>query len=287
MTVTWKILLCYDGSPESAGGERLLRALRLIPGGVVDVLGVIDPGDASDPLGDQLTSLVGRLAAEGVEARSVVRQGHAAEEILQQAEGTAYDLVATGAHGHRGLTRFLLGSTSGRLARHLSTSLLVSRRPPVVVERVLICTSGEEAALGTLEVGARLASASAAEVTLLHVMSQVALSWESPSEDLADTAATAIARNSREGAHLRKAIDRLRSAGLPADPRPVLRHGLVVDEVLDQLRASRSQLLVIGAHRPPTASAMAPLLDDVADQLLTHAPCSVLIARSTGLPPRS
>lgn len=278
--MTWKILLCYDGSPASAGGERLLRALRLIPGGDVDVLGVIEPRHPSDSLEGEVLDLAGRLAGEGVAAQPILRQGHAAEQILQQSEATSYDLVVTGAHGHRGLTRFLLGSTSGRLARHLSTTLLVSRQPPATVERVLICTSGEEPALGTLEVGAHLAAAAAAEVTLLHVMSQVALSWESPSDDLADTAETAIARNSREGAHLRTAMDRLKVAGLPIEPRPVLRHGLVVDEVLKQVRTSRSQLLVIGAHRPPAAaSALAPLLDDVAAQLLTHAPCSVLIAR--------
>lgn len=278
--MTWRILLCYDGSPAAAGGETILRALRLIPGAELDVLGVLEPGHAPASLEPALRSMVERLAGEGIAAQALLRRGHAAEQILQQTEETPYDLVTTGAHGHRGLTRFLLGSTSGRLARHLSTSLLISRRPPKTVERILICSSGEEAALATLETGARIAAVAAAEVTLLHVMSQVALTWESPSEDLTDTAESAIARNSREGAHLRQALARLMSAGPGIEPKPVLRHGLVVDEVLDQIRSGGAQLLVIGAHRiPETSRAYGPLLDDIADQLLTHAPCSVMIAR--------
>ncbi len=59
-----------------------------------------------------------------------------------------------------------------------------------------------------------------------------------------------------------------------------LRHGLVVDEVLEEIRTLEPELLVIGAHRvPETRRAIAPLLDDVAHQILTNAPCSVWIAR--------
>jgi len=111
-------------------------------------------------------------------------------------------------------------------------------------------------------------------------MSQVALSWESPSDDLAATAELAIERGSREGVYLLKGVEALGGSAPSVRVCPRLRHGLVVDEVLAEIRQAGHQLLVIGAHRAPQASRqLAPFLDDVADQLLTHSPCSVLIVR--------
>jgi hypothetical protein len=88
----------------------------------------------------------------------------------------------------------------------------------------------------------------------MHVMSQVALSWESPSDDLAATAEMAIERKSREGGYLLEGIEALRAAAPEVRVLPRLRHGLVVDEVLAEIRQSGQPLLVIGAHRAPAAS---------------------------------
>ena len=99
-----------------------------------------------------------------------------------------------------------------------------------------------------------------------------------------------LLRNGAPFVVLTHALVRLGAVMVPLNARlaapevtvsPRLRHGLVVDEVLAEIRQAKHQLLVIGAHRPPIASdRLAPFLDDVADQLLTHAPCSVLIVRA-------
>ena len=282
--MVWRILLCSDGSPNALAGASMLEALGLGEESEVVVLGVAEPGHPNEPLERGLADLQSRLSVPGRAPEVRLRQGHAAEEILAEAEGSGFDLVIVGAHGRRGLTRFRLGSTASRLARHLPTSLLACRAVPAALDRVLICISGEAASLETVRTGASLALRSGALVTLLHVMSQVALTWESPSEDLADTADTAMARGTREGIYLRQGLQTLSQAGLGQPPVARLRHGLVVDEVMAEIRQVGHQLLTIGAHRPPEASAAyAPYLDDIADRLLTHAPCSVLIVRPTGL----
>jgi len=259
----------------------MLEALGLVEDSEIVVLRVHEPGHATAPIDVGLAELRSRLEVGGRTPDVRVRHGHAAEEILAEAETHSYDLVVVGAQGRRGLTRFRLGSTASRLARHLPTSLLACRRVPVAVERILLCTSGETPSLATLRFGSSLAVRAGARVTLLHVMSQVALTWASPSDDLADTAETAIARGTREGLHLKHGLEVLAQAGLRHPPTARLRHGLVVDEVLAEIRQGDHQLLTIGAHRPPEASAAyAPYLDDVADRLLTHAPCSVLIVRA-------
>ena len=167
---------------------------------------------------------------------------------MAEAEEHTFQLVVVGARGRRGLTRFHLGSTASRLANHLSTSLLAVRRPPPAVENMLICISGQGAAAGTLQLAGALAAGSGAQVTLLHVMSQVALTWESPVEDLVDTAESALERKSPEGRILQIGLEGLRQGGLTTSVLPRLRHGLVVD------RLSRGQVgrpeVVLDATRP-------------------------------------
>ncbi len=279
--MTWRILLCSDGSPAAAAGAAMLAALRLNRDSEITILGVLEPGQESARLDAALQDLAGRIGAGGSHLDIRLRRGHAAEEILAEAEASAYGMVVVGVHGARGFTRFRLGSTAGRLARHLTTSLLACRQVPPTVDRILLCISGEDPSADTLRFGGLVAARSGATILLVHVMSQVALSWESPSDDLAATAELAIERKSLEGMLLGRGIEALRSTSPDVKVTPRLRHGLVVDEVLTEIRQSGAQLLVIGAHRAPEASArLAPFLDDVADQLLTHAPCSVLIVRS-------
>lgn len=279
----WQILLCSDGSPEAEACETMLRGLYLTERSDLVVLGVVEPGHDREALETSVRQQVDRLRRNKVSAEARFRKGHAAEEILAEAEEHTFQLVVVGARGRRGLTRFHLGSTASRLANHLSTSLLAVRRPPPAVENMLICISGQGAAAGTLQLAGALAAGSGAQVTLLHVMSQVALTWESPVEDLVDTAESALERKSPEGRILQIGLEGLRQGGLTTSVLPRLRHGLVVDEVLDEVRESNQQLLVIGAHRSPeTRNAVGPLLDDVAEQLLTNAPCSVLIIRAAG-----
>lgn len=49
--------------------------------------------------------------------------------IQHELAGGAYDLVVTGSHGRRGITRWLLGSVAEATARHAPCSVVVTRRP--------------------------------------------------------------------------------------------------------------------------------------------------------------
>jgi nucleotide-binding universal stress UspA family protein len=276
-----KILATSDGSPESEQAASFLSHLRLPAGSGITLLGVQETPRDETRLRESLERMRDRLSGLGVELQVKVRHGHAAEEIVREVEQHGYDLVAMGAHGRRKPTRFRLGSTTSRLARELPASLLVCRRVPPRVSRVLISSGGESPSLETVGVGGHLAGLIGAEVGLLHVMSQVALDLESPIEDLADTAETAMARGTREGRHLEQAIELLREAGVTAPVTPKLRHGLVVDEVLREVREGGYDLLVIGSrHRPGVSRWLDLVLDDVAYQIIAHAPCSVVVAHA-------
>jgi nucleotide-binding universal stress UspA family protein len=123
-----------------------------------------------------------------------------------------------------------------------------------------------------------------AELTVMHVMSQMALSAEAPLDQLSDTAEQAIARDTREGRHLARAIEIASAAGAGAAIRPKLRFGLVLDEITAEAREGDYDLVVIGGHMAPdastgTGSLRAYLLEDVAEATVLALERPVLVVK--------
>jgi len=69
------------------------------------------------------------LTGRGLRVTSVVRYGHAAEEILDHAAFAGIDLIAMSTHGRTGVGRWFLGSVAEKVLRASSTPLLLLRAP--------------------------------------------------------------------------------------------------------------------------------------------------------------
>jgi nucleotide-binding universal stress UspA family protein len=81
---------------------------------------------ATVPVGEQeleasakrsLEERVGRLHAEGLRARFLLRPGNAADEILRAAEEEKVDQIVIASHGRTGLNRILFGSVAEKVVR--------------------------------------------------------------------------------------------------------------------------------------------------------------------------
>jgi nucleotide-binding universal stress UspA family protein len=70
---------------------------------------------------------VQRLAADGVQARTVVRVGEAAAEIARTADDEQADLIAMSTHGRAGLDHLLHGSVAESVLRMAGRPLLLLR----------------------------------------------------------------------------------------------------------------------------------------------------------------
>lgn len=64
---------------------------------------------------------------QGVELRTVIATGHAAESIVRYAREHAFDLVVISHIGHSGIWGALLGSTTDRVVEHAHCDVLVVR----------------------------------------------------------------------------------------------------------------------------------------------------------------
>jgi nucleotide-binding universal stress UspA family protein len=140
-----KILVPLDGSGFS---EAVLPMVKDIaePGAEIDVLRVATlqmPYYAETPLNYQdlferdrrecLTyadAVAASLRQEGLNARSFVEEGLAADTILNFADRGQIDLIAMATHGQTGLTRWLLGSVADKVSHAAHVPVLLVRPEP-------------------------------------------------------------------------------------------------------------------------------------------------------------
>jgi nucleotide-binding universal stress UspA family protein len=78
---------------------------------------------------------VQRLAADGLQARTAVRIGEAAAEIVRAADAEQADLIAMSTHGRAGLDHLLHGSVAEAVLRTAGRPVLVFRPGPEVFAR--------------------------------------------------------------------------------------------------------------------------------------------------------
>ena len=278
-----RILLCTDGSLH---GQAALRFGALLARGSSEpatLLGVVEkPGERARI--ERALDEGSRWLAGTPEPHTRIREGQAAVQILKEASPEAYDLVVVGARGRRGITRLLIGSTAQRVAAQARLPVLVVRGDRRTVERMLICTGGREPGLSVVEFGGRVAKLVDAKVTVLHVMSQLTASPMLPEagvlkvmpqtpappdpehlrlEELEASAEELMAGGTREGVHLRQALDILADKGVTA--RALVRHGLVVDEVGAEIEEGDYDLVVAGTQR--AVGWMRLFLKDVAEEI--------------------
>jgi nucleotide-binding universal stress UspA family protein len=273
--VIMKILMCTDGSRHASEALRFGALIAREARDQVTLLGVIERNEEERKVARMLERTRDALCEDVPHIETVIRHGHAAEEILKETEERQYDLVVAGSRGRRGLTRFLLGSTAARLARYCDSSVLIVKGRRLNLDKILVCTGGAEAGERDTELAGRIAALTGASVTVLHVMSQLALCPEAELTDLEETCEELLQSDAREGVHLRKDLQILADLGVPAEAK--VRHGLVVDEILAEAEVGDYDLIVTGAH---IASGLERfILENTTEQIVLGVDRPVLVVR--------
>lgn len=277
-----KVLICTESTPDSAMSAAFASRLGLIHNSELTLLGVAHSQEdvratqaAMQRVGEQLN------AAASIDR--VVRVGDPMHEIISATSEQAYDLVVINRHKKRRLPPHMSRSGTQTLARRIPSHLLLVRNPPEHVGKILVCSSGETPSVHTLPLAGQLIAPADAAVSLIHVMSQVALRLDSPATELEESAGEAMERRTLEGDRLKQGIRLLEEAGVHKPVQPILRHGLVVDEVLTEIGAGGYDLVVLGSHYQPGLTRwMDILLDNVANALVDKVECSLLIIAPKG-----
>jgi nucleotide-binding universal stress UspA family protein len=222
-----------------------------------------------------LAKAVAACAHDGLRVSSKLLAGvpwHAVVDLLE-ADPT-FDLVVIGTNGRSGVSRMLLGSVAEQVVRHAPCSVLAIHAGDSVdpFVNVLCPTDFSESAATALELATTLARPGGAGISLVHVLD---LSFIGAAEPTMSSFVADL--DTYASAELTKLVDKTRGAtSVPVTGRT--RVGGPARQILAMLTAEPGiDLVVLGSHGRTGLRRL--LLGSVAEQIVRHAHCPVLVAR--------
>jgi nucleotide-binding universal stress UspA family protein len=229
---------------------------------------------ALDALVERTRAVTGRAASE---FEAVLEDGTPYARIVEVAERSGAELIVVGERGSTGLSRVLLGSVAERVVRYAHAPVLVARAAPRTGS-VLAATDLSDSALPALAAAAREARREGVQVTALHCLEPIgvvagaeyAVVWSA-------AAVPALAKQAREQAQQRLA-QAVGQVGLPCQQRVV--DGAPAAAILTAAEELAAELIVVGTRG--RTGLWRVLLGSVAEAVVRHAACSVLVVRLIG-----
>jgi nucleotide-binding universal stress UspA family protein len=131
-----KILLAYDGTPESKRALETTIALCKAFNATLAVVSVvphhpgrapISPWDDRETHAKELIEARDLLREAGIEAQLIEPVGEPAEMIERLADKGSFDTIVVGSRGQGSVARFFQGSVSDHVATHARTTVVVAR----------------------------------------------------------------------------------------------------------------------------------------------------------------
>jgi nucleotide-binding universal stress UspA family protein len=209
--------------------------------------------------------------------RTVILAGSPAATIVRRAAQERSHLIVVGTRGLSDVKGFLLGSVARKVASLAPCPVLVVKRPLPPASRVLLAVDDSK---GSRAAARFLRSGILPETAAVTICTSV----ETPVTDLA-----ARYLSDRQIEELRRPVLE-RATNLVAELRAeFIKEGYavttdvqmnhVIDMILKQATANRSDLLVVGSRGLTGTERLR--LGSVSESVLKYAPCSVLIVRGT------
>jgi nucleotide-binding universal stress UspA family protein len=191
--VSEKILVPLDGSELAEVALPYAEELAVKLGVGIKLIRVVTLPVYSEPTGgvytieqevalrsgaqDYLEKVNCSLKAKGIAAKSDVRCGTAAEEIIEYAAKDEISLIVLATHGHSGVTRWALGSVADKVIRGTAKPVVLIRakeRHPAaeqgILKKILVPLDGSREGEAVIPHVAWLASGLGAEVVLFQAL---------------------------------------------------------------------------------------------------------------------
>jgi nucleotide-binding universal stress UspA family protein len=214
----------------------------------------------------QLRAVLRDSLPQDILAALSVRLGSAPAVLKQVAAEVGAELIVLGGKHHSALGRWLGGSTGLDVARTTDVPLLVTAGPATAIRRVLVAVDLSGAAAPTLAAAERYAALFGAELRALSVLEPLPVIPEiTPPYDATQYYALS------EDVLQREVWPLIRAPGVGK----VMRQGMAVETILQEVTDWRADLLVVGSHGKGWAERM--LVGSVTERLLNDLPTSLLV----------
>jgi nucleotide-binding universal stress UspA family protein len=218
-----------------------------------------------------------KAAASWGPVRAKLLRGNPAEAVARSAKREQADLLVIGS---RGLTEFqpmLLGSVSRKLLMQAPCPVLVVKKPANTLKRVVLGADGSIESWEAVAWLRGLPENSRPAVTVASVIPPLpmeGLRLPSPSLAVGDQVKGVLRREAQKLAV--RVAGTLRKAGFSA--KGIVLFGPPGAELVTLAARERANLIVVGSRSGRSAHEY--FMGSVADTVVKHAPCSVLVYRS-------
>lgn len=243
MTEKFQILLCTNGDeasqPALAYGIWLAELLQAS----VHLLGIVENPQAKPALEALLEEIAGRLEEKKIPVRREIDSGRGSVVIARHTEPEIY-LTVVGRLGRPAWRRFVQGRSFRRLLRQVESPILYVPEGEIPLKHLLICMGGLGYAEGVVRLGAHLAQASGARVTVLHVVEPASLEYPTARE-VQDHKEKILDSDTPQARNLKTALNTLVAAGLQVDLK--VRYGNIVHEILQEVREGDYTMVGLGS----------------------------------------
>ena len=271
-----KILVCSDGT---SSAETAIHLGGLLGGALkaqIALLGIAETSSDEQPLRNALQKQAELLSACGISADIIVESGEPVRQIADQTSKTSYDLVIIGARWIGATGHYWRSEKTYEVIKTIQPAVLVAIGECKHLKRFLVCTGGKEFIEQAVQFTGKLASAVNASVTLLHVMAEPPALYADLVR-LEENVDQLLTSKSELGTNLRRQKRELERLGVSAEVR--LRHGIVIDQVFEEVRAGDYDLIVTGTSQA-RGLLRHYIMGDLTRSILNHANCPVLVARA-------
>lgn len=270
-----KILVPVDGSTSSESVFPAIMPLVRAFGPDVLLLHVIENPAVPYTAPERVSSARSALRAANVKASIVLRDGHPADEILRVAREKGVDLMAMSTEGRGGVRRLIAGSVAESVLRQAEVPVLLTR-PGIPVhdwKTIAVALDGSARAEEILPEVVRLARTLNATVEVLQAAQPVIAAAAGES--------VVVLPPADPMPYLQGIVERIKAQGVKAVP--VGLEGPAAEAVVKRLKDAGTSLLCLTTHGRSGLQRL--LLGSVAESIVRHAPCPVLLHRAEGLAP--
>jgi nucleotide-binding universal stress UspA family protein len=267
--LSYKQILLPVSRPEAAESIVKMASDVLSPGGKIALISVIVvppqlPAEAEvrkDSARGLLTEATGFADRLGIESRAeIVSARTATEAILDRAREYKCDLIIMGSSQRTATEKMLFGNVADVVLQQAPCDVMVlsytNNRHPVKYLKILVPTAGYRHSRRALDVAVDIVKKEGGEITSLYV---------GPEADAANG-----------NAILEEARLRAGKSGVKSDAKFMT--GNVADTIIDMAKKGDYSLIIIGATEHPKY--YTALLGNIADSVVKHAPCDVLVIRT-------
>ncbi len=274
-----KVLICSDGHKQAEKAIRYLATTAAACGAEATLLGIVEHPSDEAALQEALRHQAQILRDKKVAVEFVTKAGNPLEEIQKRTREQAFDLVLIGAERKTG-GPFVMSAKAYHIIKSVEPPVLVFIGERTGLQRVLICSGGQETINRAVKLTGELACKTRLSVTVLHVLPEPPAIYSEMIER-EDNAAELLNTNSTLGRNLRAEKEALEKFGLDAQIK--LRHGLVVPEILEEVTQGDYDLVVTGSTLAG-GSLRTYIMGDITSEVVNRAVVPVLVVRGPAIP---